>query len=210
MKEYVPRSGELFVVSGPSGAGKGTICRRLMEDPEEDQLMLSVSATTRAPREGEVDGVNYYFLSREEFEKRIENEEFLEYAEVYGNLYGTPLQPVLDTLAQGKDVLLEIDTQGAAKVKGTYPEGIFLFILPPSMRVLRQRLEGRGTDTQEVIERRLANTRAEVEEIGMYDYYVLNDDLEEAVATAKSILRAERTRVEQYALDLIRKFEEEE
>ncbi len=210
MKEYVPRSGELFIVSGPSGAGKGTICRRLMEDPAEDQLMLSVSATTRAPREGEVEGVNYYYLTREEFEKRIAEGGFLEYAEVYGNLYGTPKQPVLDTLAKGDDVLLEIDTQGAAKIKETYPEGIFLFILPPSMSVLRSRLEGRGTDTQEVIEKRLANTLEEVAQIGMYDYYVLNDDLETAVADAKAILRAERTRVEQYADDLIRKFEEEE
>ena len=123
-------SGKLFIISGPSGAGKGTICKRLIE---ETKVQLSVSMTTRGPRPGEIDGVSYYFTTREEFQKEIENGGFLEYAEVYGNFYGTPKEKVIEKLEQGIDVVLEIDIQGALNVKTVYPEGIFIFILPPSM-----------------------------------------------------------------------------
>ena len=142
-------AGKLFVFSGPSGAGKGTICKRLLE--EVDELAVSVSMTTRAPRNGEVDGISYYFTEKEAFEEHIAQGRLLEYAEVYGNYYGTPKEPVIEKLQAGIDVILEIDMQGALKVKENYPDGVFVFILPPSMSILRKRLTGRGTETQEAI-----------------------------------------------------------
>ena len=198
---------ELFIISGPSGAGKGTICSRILE--ERGGIELSVSATTRQPREGEVEGVNYFFIDKPEFERRIGEGGFLEFAEVYGNYYGTPKQNVLERLAEGKDVLLEIDIQGAMKVKESYPEGIFIFILPPSKAELRRRLEGRGTDTQEVIEARLAKTMEEVRQIHGYDYFIVNDDLDQAVYEALAIISAEHDRVKDHGDELIRMFEEE-
>ena len=163
--------GKLFVFSGPSGAGKGTICKKLLEENEE--LAISVSMTTRAPRNGEVEGVSYYFTDKESFEKRIEAGEFLEHAQVYGNYYGTPKGPVIEKLAKGIDVILEIDMQGALKVKENYPDGVFIFILPPSMTELRKRLTGRGTETEEAIELRLGETLKELSYIEKYDYCVL-------------------------------------
>ena len=147
--------GKLFIISGPSGAGKGTICKELLAQTSRDDVQLSVSMTTRNPRAGETDGVSYYFVSKEEFLHRIEAGGLLEYAEVYGNYYGTPKQPVVEKLAAGIDVILEIDMQGALKVKENYPDGVFIFILPPSMTELRKRLTGRGTETPEAIELRL-------------------------------------------------------
>ena len=144
--------GNLFVISGPSGTGKGTICAELVK---EDGIDLSVSMTTRAPRPGEVDGKHYYFASREEFLENIEKDNFLEYATVFDNMYGTPKDAVLKRLDRGHNVILEIDVQGGLLVKKAMPEAILVFILPPSNEVLRQRLEGRGTDSPEVIEKRL-------------------------------------------------------
>lgn len=202
------RLGELFIVSGPSGAGKGTICRKVLE--EKKDIALSVSATTRAPREGEVDGVNYYFIDKEEFEKRIAEGGFLEYAEVFGNFYGTPKQNVMEKLEAGNDVLLEIDVQGAAQIKKNFPEGIFVFILPPTLAELRNRLEKRGTDSAEVIEKRLSMAMSEIREMFKYDYFVVNDDLEEAVALTKAIVDAEHSRVQDHGLELLKIYEEEE
>lgn len=200
--------GELFIVSGPSGTGKGTICKRLLA--EMPALELSVSATTREKREGEEEGVNYYYIDKETFKKRIEEGGFLEYAEVFGNYYGTPRKMVEERMAQGIDVILEIDVQGAKKVKEAYPEGIFIFILPPSLEELRNRLIKRGTDTMEVIEHRLSLAMGEIRQMFEYDYFIVNDDLDEAVEVAKSIVIAEHGRVFDHGLELLRIYEEEE
>ena len=208
MEHICERPGELFIVSGPSGVGKGTICRRLIE--EKKDIVLSVSATTRAQREGEVEGVNYYFMDKEDFEKIIAEDGFLEYAEVFGNYYGTPRKMVEEQLSQGNDVLLEIDVQGAMKVKEVCPEGIFIFILPPNLAELRNRLEKRGTDSQEVIEKRLSLAIEEIRQMFGYDYFVVNDDLEEAVAKVHDIVSAEHARVQDHGLELLRIYEEEQ
>ena len=199
--------GKLFVFSGPSGAGKGTICKKLLAENKE--LALSVSMTTRAPREGEVEGASYFFTDKETFKKRIEAGELLEYAEVYGNYYGTPKGPVIEKLEKGIDVILEIDMQGALKVKENYPDGVFVFILPPSMSELRKRLTGRGTETEEAIELRLGETLKELSYIEKYDYCVVNGELEEAVARVKSIVVAEHSKVAFTAEELIASYKEE-
>lgn len=199
--------GKLFVFSGPSGAGKGTICKKLLEENKE--LALSISMTTRAPREGEVEGVSYYFTDKEAFKKRIEAGELLEHAEVYGNYYGTPKGPVIEKLEKGIDVILEIDMQGALKVKENYPDGVFVFILPPSMSELRKRLTGRGTETEEAIELRLGETLKELSYIEKYDYCVVNGELDEAVARVKSIVVAEHSKVAFTAEELIASYKEE-
>ena len=200
--------GELFIISGPSGAGKGTICKALLEDAEN--MVLSISATTREPREGEVHGEHYFFIDKETFLTRIEEGGFLEYAEVYENFYGTPKDNVIEKLNQGIDVVLEIDIQGAKKVKESYPEGIFIFILPPSLKELRRRLIERGRDSMEEIEKRLSKTMDEIRQIHAYDYFVVNDDLEIAVSEVESIVTAEHDRVIDHGEELIRMFEEEE
>ncbi len=199
-------SGKLFIISGPSGAGKGTICQRLVE---ESKVEISVSMTTRNPRPGEIDGKSYYFTSREAFQAEIEKGGFLEYAEVYGNFYGTPKEKVIEKLSSGVDVVLEIDIQGALKVKEAYPNGIFIFILPPSMAELRKRITGRGSETEEAINLRLSQTLKEVSYIDKYDYCVVNGDLEEAVARVKAIVMAEHSRVSQSIYKLIEKYKEE-
>lgn len=190
------KRGKLFVISGPSGAGKGTICKRLIEDSDPSELALSVSMTTRQPREGEIDGVNYFFKSKEEFMQEVDRGGLLEYAAVYENYYGTPKAYVEEKLNAGIDVILEIDIQGAMNVKKSRPESVFIFILPPSMDVLRSRLTGRGTETEEAVELRLSKTRSEVVHIRDYDYYVVNDDLEEAVSETEAIFTAEHQKVE--------------
>ena len=200
--------GELFIVSGPSGTGKGTICRRLLEDSEG--MELSISMTTRDPREGEVHGVNYYFVDKEEFQHHIDNDGFLEYAEVFGNFYGTPRKMVEERLEQGIDVVLEIDIQGAINVRKAYPEGIFIFILPPTLAELRNRLEKRGTDSQEVIERRLSMAMDEIRQMFEYDYFIVNDVLDDAVHKVKAIVTAEHARVQDHGLELLKIYEEEE
>ena len=183
------RRGILFVISGPSGTGKGTICDRVIN--ETDDVALSVSMTTRKPREGDVEGVNYFFVSEEEFKKTIEEDGLLEYACVYGNYYGTPKQAVLSKLAEGIDVILEIDTQGAMNIKKEYPEGVFIFIKPPSLEELRRRIESRGKDSPEVIEIRLGEAEKEMQLADEYNYCVINDDFDKAVEEVKSIMAAE-------------------
>lgn len=198
--------GQLFVVSGPSGAGKGTICQKLVEDTN---IELSVSMTTRNPRSFEKNGVNYYFVSKEEFLKTIADDGLLEYAEVYGNYYGTPKEMVMQKLNEGKDVVLEIDIQGAMKVKQAYPKGVFIFILPPSMTELRKRITGRGSETEDAINMRLGETLKEVSYIDKYDYCVINGELSEAVERVRAIVKAEHSRVSESIYHLIRKYEEE-
>lgn len=185
--------GLLVVISGPSGAGKGTICKKLLKDMND--LELSVSATTRNPREGEIEGISYYFIDEEEFKKRIKNEEFLEYAKVYGNFYGTPKKEVFEHLKAGDDIILEIDTQGALQVKKNYPMGVFIFILPPTLTELKNRIEGRGTDSREVILRRMECAYEELSYAFEYDYIVLNDQVDAATEKVKHIILAEKNKV---------------
>lgn len=209
MNPVEKHAGKLFILSGPSGAGKGTICKELLAQTSREDVQLSVSMTTRNPRPGETEGVSYYYVSKEEFLRRIEAGGLLEHAEVYGNYYGTPKQPVIDKLAAGIDVILEIDMQGALKVKENYPDGVFIFILPPSMSELRKRLTGRGTETAEAIEMRLGETLKELSYIDKYDYCVVNGQLDEAVHRVKSILTAEHSRVTFTAEELISRYKEE-
>ena len=183
------RKGLLVVVSGPSGAGKGTICQALLE---KTPLAYSVSATTRKPRAGEVDGESYYFLSVEAFEKMIEKDELLEWAKVYDNYYGTPLKKVEEKLTAGEDILLEIDTQGAMKVREKFPEGVYIFILPPSLTELERRIRGRDTETEDVLQKRLAAAIDEIEAGKCYKYVVTNDEVDGAVDSVCAILAAER------------------
>ncbi|ERK31413.1 guanylate kinase [Clostridium intestinale] len=186
--------GLLIVISGPSGAGKGTICKELLD--KNDDLYISVSATTRNPRDGEIDGVNYYFIDRSEFMKKIEADDFLEYAEVYGNFYGTPKSKVEEMLLSGKNVILEIDIQGALKVKENSKEGIFVFILPPSMEELKQRIIKRGSETTESLMTRFKSAYQEINYVSKYNYAVVNDQVEEAVKKIEAILTAEKCRVD--------------
>ena len=188
------KKGLLIVLSGPSGAGKGTICKALME--KEKDLKLSISATTRQPRSGEIEGKNYFFKSEEEFEKMIENDSFLEWAKVYGHYYGTPKDFVLKNLDEGNDVVLEIDIQGALKIKEKFPEGIFIFILPPSMEELKNRIKKRGTETEEEIIKRFKSAYEELNYVSRYNYVVINDSVEEAVEKIKAIIIAEKCRVD--------------
>lgn len=187
------RKGLLIVISGASGTGKGTVCKKILADLPK--IAYSISATTRAPRPGEVDGREYYFLNVEEFKAWIAEEKFLEYAEVYGNFYGTPLNKIEERLNRGEDIILEIDVQGALNVKKKCPEGIYIFLLPPSLEELKNRIEGRGTETPESLARRLKNAVAEIK-IGLqYDYVVVNDTIDNAAAQIEAILIAERLKV---------------
>lgn len=185
-------NGLLVVISGPSGAGKGTICKMLKREMED--LKVSVSATTRNPREGEVEGESYFFIKEKEFIEKINNDEFLEYACVYGNYYGTPKKEVFKQLEDGNDIILEIDIQGALQVKKNYPLGVFIFILPPSLKELQNRIEGRGTDSKEVILKRMHSAYDELNYAFEYDYVVLNDEVEAAVKKIKCIINAEKNR----------------
>ena len=186
--------GLLIVVSGASGTGKGTVCKEILNDMPE--VAYSISATTRDPRPGEINGKEYYFLSREEFTSWIAEDKFLEFAEVYGNFYGTPLNKIDERRNRGEDVLLEIDVQGALNVKKKCPDGIYIFLLPPSLDELKRRIEGRGTETPESLQRRLDNAIAEIKIGREYSYTVVNDLVENAVAKIKSIIIAERCKVE--------------
>ncbi len=198
--------GLLFVVSGPSGAGKGTICRSLLQKMDID---LSISMTTRKPRPQEVEGENYYFISEEEFLEIIKNDGFLEYAKVYGNYYGTPKEMVTQKLENGRDVVLEIDIQGALQIKASYPDGIFIFILPPSMAELRKRITGRGSETEDDINLRLGETLKEVAYIDKYDYCVVNGEIDEAVNRVAAIIIAEHSKISEDIYELIEKYKEE-
>lgn len=187
------KKGLLIVVSGPSGAGKGTVCSALLK---KNDFWMSISATTRKPRVGEQDGVNYHFLTKKDFESKIKSEDFLEYAKVYGNYYGTPKEYALEAIEQGKDVILEIDIQGALKVKESYPQGVFVFILPPSMKELKHRIISRGSETPESLMTRFKSAYKEINYVSKYNYAVINDTVENAVETIQSIIVAERCRVD--------------
>ena len=201
--------GLLIVLSGPSGVGKGTV-RKAIFDSEENDFQYSISMTTRKQREGEVDGVDYYFRSREEFEAMIEAGEMLEYAEYVGNYYGTPLTYVNQTLDEGKDVFLEIEVQGAKQVKDKVPDGVFIFLTPPDLAELKSRIIGRGTDEMSVIEERMAVAREEIEMMALYDYAVVNDEVPLAVQRIKDIIASEHFRVDRVIGKYIKMLEEME
>ena len=187
--------GLLIVLSGPSGVGKGTV-RKAIFERDDNEFEYSVSMTTRPMRKGEVDGVDYYFRTKEEFEAMIEAGEMLEYAEYVGNYYGTPLTYVNKTLDEGKDVFLEIEVQGAQQVKEKVPDGVFIFLTPPDLAELKARIVGRGTDSPEVIEERMRVARQEIEMIALYDYAVVNDQVQNAVDRIKDIIVSEHYRVD--------------
>ncbi|KSU62462.1 guanylate kinase [[Bacillus] enclensis] len=197
--------GLLIVLSGPSGVGKGTV-RKAIFSQEDTKFEYSISMTTRKPREGEVDGIDYFFKSREEFEALIEQGKLLEYAEFVGNYYGTPVDYVRETINNGRDVFLEIEVQGAQQVRDKFPEGLFIFLAPPSLSELQNRLVTRGTETNEVIQGRLNTARKEIEMMNLYDYIVENDKIENAVEKINSIVQAEhckRERVQQRYIKML-------
>ncbi len=182
--------GHVFVIAAPSGTGKTTICRRILE--RDPHLRLSVSHTTRKPRKGDVDGVDYHFVSRDRFRRLVEDGAFLEHAEYNGNEYGTSWRSIEDPLEAGEDVVLEIEVQGAAQVRERLPEACLIFLLPPSLGVLEERLRSRGTDDESVIQRRLALVDRELEAAGIFDYAIVNDDLERAVTEVLDVIHAVR------------------
>lgn len=181
---------KLFVISGCSGVGKGTVLKEFMARNSED-FMLSVSCTTRNPRPGEVDGVNYFFLTREEFEKAVEADKFLEYAQFAGNFYGTKKKFIKQKFEEGLNIILEIETQGALQVKKKMPEAVLIFIAPPSFEELENRLRGRNTEDEQTIQKRLDEVKIELERSKSYDYVVINDDLERAITEIEEITRKE-------------------
>ena len=185
--------GLLIVVSAPSGCGKGTVLHEILKD---DSFYCSVSATTRKPREGEINGVNYYFLSKEEFEQKIKDDAMLEYAQYCENYYGTLKQEVDSNLEKGKNVILEIDVQGAMQIKRQRPEGVFIFMLPPSVKELERRLRKRGTETDDVIALRVAEAEGEIKQASKYDYVMVNAALEDAVEDFKTIVNAQKFKAE--------------
>lgn len=183
--------GLLLVVSAPSGCGKGTILGEILKD---DSFYYSISATTRAPREGEQDGVNYHFITKEEFEQRIAQGGMLEYAQYCGNYYGTPKKEVEQMRDAGRDVILEIEVEGAMKVRALCPDAVFLFIAPPSVEELRRRLNKRGTEAAEVIEERVSQASRELSYANRYDYIIVNGKLEKAIQDFRTVVRAEKLR----------------
>ena len=190
--------GLLIVLSGPSGVGKGTVRKEIFDDPTTS-YKYSISMTTRQMREGEVNGVDYFFKTKEEFEALIQEDQFIEYAEYVGNYYGTPVQYVKDTRAEGHDVFLEIEVEGARQVRKKFPDALFIFLAPPSLDHLKERLIGRGTETDEKIQSRVNEARKEVEMMNLYDYVVVNDEVHLAKERIQSIVEAEhlkRERVE--------------
>ncbi len=205
----INKKGLLLVVSGPSGAGKGTICKVLMNRNED--LKLSVSATTRQPRNGEVEGENYFFLTHDKFNDMISKDEFLEYAKTYSNFYGTPKGPVMECLENGQDVVLEIEMQGARQVKEIYPEAILIFVLPPTIKELQARLSSRGTETKEQMQERLSCAFEEIKQIKDYNYFIFNETNREVEAAIEieNIISAEKNKSARYEEEIIRKFREE-
>lgn len=187
--------GLLIVLSGPSGVGKGTVRKAIFSQPETE-FEYSISMTTRKPREGEVNGVDYFFKSRQEFEDLIEQDRLLEYAEFVGNYYGTPVDYVRETLDSGKDVFLEIEVKGARQVREKFPEGLFIFLMPPSLHELKNRIVTRGTETDDLITNRLLSAREEIEMMDLYDYIVENDQVDHASERIIAIVKAEHCRRE--------------
>jgi len=188
--------GFLLVLSGPSGSGKGTVSEALMKN--NDDIIFSTSVTTRTPRPGEVNGENYFFATREEFEKMVEKDELLEHAFVHTNYYGTPKKFVFDEIEKGEIVLLEIDVQGALQIKKKYKEAVFIFLIPPTMDELRSRLVKRDTETEDEIETRYRNAFRELDFVGEYDYFVINDVIDNAVKDIETIIAAEKLRVKRH------------
>lgn len=186
--------GSLIVLSGPSGSGKDSVCERLKE--YKDDFWLSVSCTTRKPREGEEHGINYFFISKEEFEEKIKSDDFLEYAEYNGCYYGTPKDKINDYLNNGIDVILVIEVQGALKIKHKIPEAIFIFLMPPSMKDLVLRLQKRGTETKDKIIERFKKAYKEINEISKYNYVVVNDELDKATKKVNSIIEAQKCSID--------------
>lgn len=181
---------KLFVISGSSGVGKGTVLKSFLN--KNPNFMLSISCTTRAPRKGEVDGVNYFFLSKDEFQNCIDNDKFLEWAEFAGNRYGTKKKYIKQCLEEGKDIILEIDTQGALQVKKQMPEAVLIFICPPSLETLENRLRGRHTEDEATIQKRMQEVKTELERAEKFDYKVINDDLSNAVAELEKVIIGEQ------------------
>lgn len=195
--------GLLIVFSGPSGSGKGTVLAEVMK--RNSHMEFSVSATTRSPREGEVDGVNYFFKTKEEFETMVENGGFIEWAKFCGNCYGTPRSYVENRLEQGKDVVLEIEVQGAMQVKAAFPDAVLIFNLPPSMQELQNRLTGRNTEPADVVNQRLETAKEELALASRYDYVIVNDIVENAAEKFLSILKSEKCKAERNAV-LLKEF----
>lgn len=193
-------TGKLFVISGPSGVGKGTLVNKILQ--KDKDLFLSVSATTRNKRDGEKDGINYFFKTKDEFKNMTENNEFLEWATFCENSYGTPKRPVCDKLEEGKDVILEIEIQGAMQVKKNMPSCVLVFIAPPSKEELISRLKGRGTETDEVIKLRVETATKELKVAKEYDYIIVNDDIEKATDDILSVIKAEKCKKERIIEDL--------
>jgi guanylate kinase len=187
--------GLLIVLSGPSGVGKGTVRKAIFSQPDTE-FEYSISMTTRLPREGEVNGVDYFYKTREEFEELIEQDKLLEYAEYVGNYYGTPVDYVRETLDKGKDVFLEIEVKGARQVREKFPEGLFIFLMPPSLDELKNRIVTRGTETEDLITNRLLTAREEIEMMDLYDYIVENDQVDLACERINAIVKAEHCRRE--------------
>ena len=196
------KRGMLIVLSGPSGVGKGTVRKAIFDQPGND-FQYSISMTTRKPRPGEVNGKDYFFVSKEEFEQKIQAGEMLEYAKYVDNYYGTPLEWINDTLDAGKDVFLEIEVNGAMQVRSKSPNGVFIFLTPPDLMELKQRLIHRGTDSMEVINKRIKKAFSEIEMMQNYDYAVVNDEVPNAVEKVKEIIRSERLRVRRVMPDYL-------
>ena len=192
MNNFKQREGILFVLSAPSGAGKTSLCRELIDSLPD--LSQSTSFTTRQKRDGEQDGVDYHFINPEAFQNKIEQQQLVKWAEVHGNLYGTSLETLQDAAGKGIDLLLDIDCQGAAQLKNNYQQGVFIFILPPDYVELEKRLRDRGTDGENVIQRRLKNAKQEISQAHWYDYLVVNDDIKSARDRIIAIVTAERCR----------------
>ena len=188
-------TGQIIVISAPSGAGKGTIIKKLLENNSKDRW-LSVSATSRKPRTGEKEGVNYYFITEDEFKNKIKEEYFLEYTNYAGNYYGTPREYIREKINKGIDVILEIEIEGATNIKKLIPEALFIFIMPPSLKELVKRLKGRGTETNDKIIKRFNAAYREVNEVTKYNYVVVNDEIDTAVDKIESIIKAEKCRVD--------------
>ncbi len=203
----INKKGLLLVVSGPSGTGKGTICKDIVAKHED--INLSISATTRNPRVGEIEGKSYFFKTKEEFEAMVDRGEFLEHAMIYDNYYGTPKKAIFDELDMGRDVILEIEMQGAMQIKEVYPQAVFIFVLPPSLQELRNRIVGRGTETEEQIEKRFNSAYDEIKLLGDYDYFIFNNIVEKSAEEILNILEVEKNKVSRYKKDILDMFEKE-